>query len=104
MDYDQRRMVAVIKAGSLARFKMEFIAILSNTTKNCILDVIRGTEYTFGICVHIFLRHISQKSQEILKNLNKALEKHPGRISVLKSCRPSISICQHVLDCTNLVS
>ena len=53
-------------------------------TKNSIFVVSRGPEFTISVCAryfHLVLHFGSERSQEILKNLSKALEKY------LEMCR-----------------
>ena len=63
---------------------MELFAIISTIqTKNCILDLGMGLEYTFVLLIISWTCNF-EKSHEILKNLNKALEKILWKNSFLK--------------------
>ena len=62
-----------------------FATLLTIMKKNFIFDVGRDPEFTISICAPYFhLDYSSEKLQEIMKNLNKALEKHLERDSLLE--------------------
>ena len=53
-----------------------FAILLTIMTKNSIFDVGRDPDFTIGICAPYSLAYSFEKSQETLKKLSKALEKH----------------------------
>ena len=60
-----------------------FVILLIVMIKNFIFDAGRDPEFTISICAPYFhLANSSEKLQEIMKNLNKALEKHLERDSL----------------------